>query len=397
MRAAFWISAVFVTYTYLGYPLWLLLRSRWRPRPVSVRPDSSNPADLPLVSIVIAVHNEAESLPQKMRNLSELDYPRDRYEIIVVSDGSTDSTDRIMAAQRNERLHFFVLPEHAGKAVALNRALAAAQGEIVVFTDARQAIDPGALRYLVAKFADPAVGCVSGELVLGDAIAGAAGQGLGLYWRLEKKIREWEAASGSVIGASGALYAARKDLLEEIPAGCLLDDVYLPLHVARQGKRVLFEPRALAYDHVANPQQEFRRKVRTLTGNYQLLQLAPWLLTERTSIRFRFVSHKLFRLWVPFALVGLIVTSALLKSTFYQAVFVLQLVFYGLSLLALGRLRLGLVTRLADISLAFVLMNSAAAVALVWFLAGKKEVWSRTSPTSAVAKTAAVAAIGKER
>lgn len=395
MRATFWISALFIAYTYIGYPLWLLLRSRWRPRPVSLRPDSSHPAELPLVSIVIAAHNEAESLPQKMRNLSELDYPSDRYEILVVSDGSTDSTDRIMGAQRNERLHFFVLPEHAGKAVALNRALAAAQGEIIVFNDARQAIDPAALRYLVANFADPTVGCVSGELMLADAQAGAAGQGLGLYWRLEKKIREWEAATGSVVGATGALYAVRKDLLVEIPAGCLLDDVYLPLHVARQGKRVLFEPRALVYDRVANPQQEFRRKVRTLTGNYQLLKLAPWLLTQPTPIRFRFVSHKLFRLWVPFALVGLLAASALLKTTFYHAAFVLQLVFYGLGLFALWRAKFGLMTRLADVSLAFVVMNSAAVVALIWFLAGKKKVWVRTSP--AIAKSAAVAAIGKER
>jgi len=378
MRIAFWISALFIAYTYIGYPLCLFLRSRWRAPSPSPQPASGHDADLPLVSIVIAAHNEAETLPHKLRNLAGLDYPRDRYEIIVVSDGSTDATDPWMQTQANDRLRFFALPEHAGKAIALNRALEAAQGEIIIFTDARQIIDPDALRYLVANFADPAVGCVSGELILGDARAGAAGKGLGFYWRLEKKIRGWEAASGSVVGATGALYAMRKDLFVPLPAGTLLDDVYLPLHVVRQGKRVLFESRAHAYDNLANPQREFRRKVRTLTGNYQLLRLAPWLLTERSPVRIRFISHKLFRLWVPFALAVLFMASAFLKSTFYQAALIAQLVFYGLSILAVWRTKLGLITRLADVSLAFVLMNTAAAVALVWFLAGKKEIWARS-------------------
>lgn len=386
MRAIFWISTLFIVYTYVGYPLWLFLRSRLGGRPAknltignhaAARLAYGSDADLPAVSIVIAAHNEAEALPRKLRNLAELDYPAVRTEIIVVSDGSTDGTDEWMRAHTNDRLRFFALPQHVGKAIALNYGTELARGELVVFTDARQPIAPDALRHLVADFADPAVGCVSGELILGDARAGAAGKGLGLYWRLEKKIREWESASGSVVGATGALYAVRRELLVPLPAGTLLDDVYLPLHVARQGKRVLFEPRALAYDEVANPKQEFRRKVRTLTGNYQLLRLAPWLLTTSTPIRFRFISHKLFRLWVPFALGALFIASVVLKSPFYRAALIAQLMFYGMSIFAVWRTKLGFITRVADMSLAFVLMNTAAAVALVWFVAGKKEVWAR--------------------
>jgi len=384
MRAIFWIAALFVAYTYAGYPLWLFLRRRQRPRNPSPRPTSSRDAAFPLVSIVIAAHNEAGTLPRKLRNLAELDYPAERCEVIVVSDGSTDGTEQWMQEHRHDRLHFYSLPQHAGKAIALNRAIEAARGEIVIFTDARQIIQRDAVQYLVTNFVDPDVGCVSGELILGDAAAVAAGKGLGLYWRLEKKIREWEAASGSVVGATGALYAVRRGLLVPVPPGTLLDDVYLPLHVVRQGKRVLFEPRARAYDSVANPEREFRRKVRTLTGNYQLLRLAPWVVTQSNAVRFRFISHKLFRLGVPFALLALLVASAALRSPFYETALLAQVVFYGLGLLALWRRRLGFLARWGDMSLAFVLMNSAAAVALFWFLIGKKEIWARSEKAPAI-------------
>src|SRR5208337_611205 len=155
------------------------------------------------------------------------------------------------------------------------------------FTDARQKIESCALRRLMENFADAEVGCVSGELMLGNPETGEAGEGMGLYWRVEKKIRELESASGSVVGATGALYAVRRELLVNLPEGTILDDVYIPMQVTRQGKRVVFEPRARAWDSVnLGAEREFARKVRTLSGNYQLLQLAPWLLSGSNPIRF---------------------------------------------------------------------------------------------------------------
>jgi len=372
----FWISGLFIAYTYIGYPLWLFLRSRGKTSRMSPPSAAAACRELPLASIVIAAHNEAGNLPRKLKNLAELDYPAERYEIIVVSDGSTDATDEWMGARANDRLRFFALPRHAGKAVALNRAMEAAKGRIVVFTDARQLLHRDAVRNLVSDFDDPDVGCVSGELMLGDPNRDNGGAGVGLYWKLEKKIREWESASGSVVGATGALYAVRKELLVPLPAGTVLDDVYLPIHVVRQGKRVLFEPRARVYDDLAKPGREFQRKTRTLTGNYQLLRLAPWLLTKGTPMRFRFLSHKLFRLWVPFALVALLVASVFLTGAFYRAALIAQLVFYAVGVLALLPRKFGFLSRVADLSSAFVLMNSAAAVALFWFLTNKKEVWA---------------------
>ncbi len=372
MKWVFWGSAFLIAYAFVGYPTLLFLRSRWRARPVLKAPI------LPSVSVVMAVHNEAEVLPAKLNNLAALDYPADRLEIIVTSDGSTDATEKIVAARISERLRLVASLRREGKASALNRGIQAAHGEIILFTDARQLIAPDAIRELMANFADPSVGCVSGELILGESDAVDSSNGFGLYWRLEKKIRQWESLTGSVIGATGALYAARKDLLVPLPGGTILDDVYLPLHVARRRKQVLFEPKARVYDRVAPSQREFRRKVRTLTGNYQLVQFAPWLLTPSNPVLWDYVSHKLLRLVAPFCLAALLISSLFLRTPLYEAALVLQVVFYALAALTIfGRPRPAIVARLADAAAAFLVLNAAAAVAFYFFLSGKREVWVR--------------------
>jgi len=371
MRLVFWTSVAFVAYTYAGYPLCVYLRSRWGRRPIRAQE-----IFLP-VSIVMSVHNEEKSLPRKLRNLGELDYPSDLYEIIVVSDGSTDATNQILTSSASRRLRVFILPNQEGKASALNKGIQEARGRIVVLTDSRQRIEAKALRHLLANFADPSVGCVSGELMLGDPNSTAGAQGLGFYWKLEKLIREWESASGSVVGATGALYAARRELLTTLPKGTLLDDVYLPMHVVRGGKRVIFDPQARTWDRLATPRCEYRRKVRTLTGNYQLLHHAPWLLTFANPLLFRFVSHKLMRLLAPFALLAVLVSSMFLQGILYQSVFLLQVVFYSLPALLLLKGQLRLAGKLGEASLAFLLLNTAATVAFFYFLTGKKHVWVR--------------------
>ncbi len=372
MKWIFWVSLGMIAYAYAGYPLWLYFRCRRHVRPVRSAPI------LPSVSILLAVRNEAEVLPLKLRNLAELNYPSDRYEIVVVSDGSWDGTNELLRAQAHERLRVFILPEQQGKASALNRGIQEARGEIVVFTDARQIIEPDSVRHMVANFADPQVGCVSGDITLGDPNAAVPLNGLGLYWRIETSIRQWEGATGSLIAAAGCLYAIRRDLAVPLPAGTILDDVYLPVHVARQGAQVVFEPRARGWDHVqSDRRREFRRKVRTLTGNYQLLQLAPWLLTRANPVRFEFVSHKVLRLLVPFALAGVLLTSLFLRGATYKLALVLQVAFYALGALAIFRPKLRIVSRLADVSLAFLVLNTAAVVALIYFVSGKKQVWLR--------------------
>ncbi len=327
----------------------------------------------------MVVRNEAAVLERKLKNLLELDYPKELNEIIVISDGSTDTTDEILnyhAADR--RVRIILNPESRGKAACLNDAIDAARGEIIVFTDARQKIEASALRLLAQQFADSLVGCASGELMLGDPDSGEAMCGVGLYWRIEKNIREMESASGSVVGATGALYAARRSLLVAVPAGTILDDVYIPMHVVRQGFRVVFVPSAHAWDIAdQGTDREFSRKVRTLSGNYQLVQLAPWLLGASNPLRFEFISHKLLRLFAPFALAAAFVASLFLTEPFYRLALALQLAFYILSLVAMMKVATGPLTRVADAACTFVILNSAAFVAFVNFVTGRRAAWVR--------------------
>jgi biofilm PGA synthesis N-glycosyltransferase PgaC len=371
MTWVFWLAMAVIAYAYAGYFAWLGMRAKWRPRPVR------RAAAEPPVSVVMVVRNEEGVLAEKLRNLMELDYPAERLQIVVISDGSTDGTEAILREHaRNPQMQVMLNQLAGGKALGLNDGLKLAQGEIVVFTDARQKIERDAVRRLVENFADIEVGAASGELMLGDPANGEIGRGMGLYWRIEKRVRELEALTGSVVGATGALYAVRRDLVVEVPAETILDDVFIPMNVARQGFRVLFDERARAWDSPdLGAEREFRRKVRTLTGNYQLLQLAPWLLRGENPLRFEFVSHKLIRLAVPFALVATLISAAFLPGLFYRVAFWAQLGFYGLSLLGWTGWRLGPVSRIVEVAYTFATLNLAALMAFVNFVTGRKTVW----------------------
>ena len=207
MKYLFWIAATLVGYSYLGYPAWLWVRSRWSPRPV--RRGSA----LPSVSALMVVRNEGEVIARKLENLLSLESPADKLEVVVVSDGSSDRTSAILAeysddSSEGSRVRTLMKPSSQGKAAGLNNAIEIAKGEILLFTDARQQIEPAALRMLVENFSDPTVGAASGELMLGDPSVGETGKGMGLYWRIEKKIREMESASGFSANAARAASTA---------------------------------------------------------------------------------------------------------------------------------------------------------------------------------------------
>jgi poly-beta-1,6-N-acetyl-D-glucosamine synthase len=372
MKLLFWCSASLILFAYAGYPIWLCCRAHFWPRP------AKRGHVLPSVTVVLAVHNEERYLPNKLRNLAGLNYPADCLEIVIVSDGSTDDTNRILSASTSAGQRALFLRKRVGKSLAINCAVAEARGEIVVFTDARQLLDADAVRNLVANFADSSVGCVSGELIVGQDPYTPASQGVSLYWQAEKKLRYWESLAGSTVGATGALYAVRRALVPHLPAGTILDDVYIPLEVVRRGYRTVFESGALAWDSlVPTPQQEFRRKLRTLAGNYQLLQLAPWILTSSCPLRWEFVCHKLLRLLVPFALIVVLVSASAVGTGIYEIAFLCQLIFYALASLKLAGSKAGIVARLADISLAFLVLNTAAAVAFFYFVTGRKVIWAQ--------------------
>jgi poly-beta-1,6-N-acetyl-D-glucosamine synthase len=377
MKYVFWLAAAVVGYSYLGYPVWLWLRSRWSPRPVRRGSVART------VSVVMVVRNEAAVIARKLDNLRTLDYPQEKLDVVVVSDGSSDRTPAILADYARDswtgtKVRTLIKPVSEGKAAGLNDAIKLATGEVLLFTDARQQLESGALRLLLENFADPDVGAASGELMLGDRSRGETGKGMGLYWQIEKKIRELESASGSVAGATGAIYCARRSLLDPLPEGTILDDVLLPMQVVRKGSRVIFDSRARAWDSPdLGDGREFSRKVRTLSGNYQLLQLAPWLLSSHNAIRFEFISHKLSRLAVPFALLALLIASIFLPQPLYRAALVAQLGFYALSLAALVGVKIGPLSRIADPARTFVVLNSAAMVAFINFVTGRKAAWVR--------------------
>jgi cellulose synthase/poly-beta-1,6-N-acetylglucosamine synthase-like glycosyltransferase len=331
VKIVFWLSLIGILYTYAGYPVAMWMLARLRPRPWKAAPIN------PSVSVVLAVHNGIERLAGKIQHLLSLDYSNVK-EVILVSDGSTDGTAEALARLQSPPIKTIVLGEHGGKAVAVNAGVAAATGDVVLFVDIRPEIAPGAIQKLVANFADPKVGCVAGELILRqdghDATSEAVG---GLYWRYEQWIRNCEATFDSPVGVYGGFYAIRRELFVPMPAGLILDDMFQPLSIIRQGYRSVLDLRACVYDTwPKNVKGEFHRKLRTLAGNFQLFKLAPWTLTTKNRTFFQLVSHKVMRLIVPYLLVLLFITSIVLSagSSFYTAV-VFQILGWALALAGL--------------------------------------------------------------
>ncbi len=370
MKPLFWISFALIAYAYFGYAIWLWLQVRLRHRPILQQRIT------PSVSIIIAARNEEATLPAKLQNLSLLDYPRNQIQIVIASDGSTDRTADILQ-QHAPNIVPVILNESNGKASALNHAVRHATGDILVFLDARQSVDPNAVSELTACFADPSIGAVSGELLLDSSPGSSSASALGIYWKIEKIVRKLESDSGSVVGVTGAIYAIRREFYTEIPPSTILDDVFVPMCVARTGKRVVFQPTAIARDRLFSEKgKEFSRKVRTLTGNYQLLRLAPWLLSPANPLLFRFVSHKLLRLLVPLLLIIMLITSAMANGPLYQAIFWLQILFY---LLAVFGAMSPPMKKFKPVAIAntFVMLNTAAALAFYNFVAGRNKLWVR--------------------
>jgi len=361
MTVVFWTCAVLVAYAYIGYPIVVWLMSRWRPRPWH-RQETQ-----PSVSLIMAVHNGGALLQEKIEHLLTHDYPEALVEVLIVSDGSTDETDVILEGIRHPRLRTWRLPEHRGKSAALNQAILEARHEILVFIDIRPRLETGALARLVTNFADPSVGAVAGELHLrsGDHDAGS-GAVSGLYWRYEQWVRKSESAIDSVVGVYGGFYGVRRSLAVTMPEGLILDDMLQPLAVVRQGYRSVLDAGAHVWDTWPKTAHgEFRRKVRTLAGNFQLVRIAPWLLGRTNRVRLQFVSHKLLRLIVPAFLVFALASSlALSHWQLYRWLTLAQLGFYLLGVLGM-RAQARVLRKIAGPVAAICLLN-AAAIAGFW-------------------------------
>jgi len=339
----FWLATGLIGYTYAGFPLLVLLRARLRPRPHAT-------ADVtPSVSVVIAAHDEERSIGDRVDNLLAVDYPRDCLEIVVASDGSTDRTVSEARRRNDERVRVLDLPR-TGKATALNAAVAASTGDILVFSDANTAYAPDAVRRLVRSFADPDVGGVAGNQVYlpgsgsvegGDlTTASAIGAGERSYWDFDRLLKDAESLGGSVISATGAIYAIRRELFREVPDG-VTDDFMTSTRVIAAGRRLVFEPAAMAHEPVASSSRgEYRRKVRIMTRGLRGVAMARDLLDPRRHgfYAVQLLTHKVLRRLMAIPLLVIAATSITLwdSGPIYRLAALGQAVVYGLGAIGIG-------------------------------------------------------------
>jgi cellulose synthase/poly-beta-1,6-N-acetylglucosamine synthase-like glycosyltransferase len=332
----FWACFLLVAHTYVLYPAflfvacavvqthrdWRYLNTRRDRRAAVPAPDT-----LPAVSLIIPAYNEQAHLPDKLANIRSFDYPRDRLEVIFVSDGSTDRTNAILQAVEDANTRTVFLPQRGGKSNALNHAVDQAKHQILVFSDAATLFAAAAVRKLVRHFSDPRVGVVCGALHF--HASAESRQTEGVYWTYESMLRLMEARLGATLTASGAIYALRRECFAPLPPDTLVEDLLVPMNARRTGYRVLYDPEAVATDFAASTVAgEFTRRVRIAIGSFRVLRrLAGIRLGPMTA--FALFSHKVLRWIMPLLLIVVLVTSAILwRHPFYRAILLAQGLFY---------------------------------------------------------------------
>jgi cellulose synthase/poly-beta-1,6-N-acetylglucosamine synthase-like glycosyltransferase len=374
MKIIFWTFILAILYVYLGYPVLVYLLSIVFKKPIKKE------RIYPSVSIIISAYNEEENIENKIKSILSLDYPTDKLEVLIGSDGSTDNTEAIISRYQSGMIKLLRQERRSGKPSMLNLLANQAKGEILTFTDARQELGKNSLRELVDNFNDKKVGSVSSEMLFNNENKKGS-SGIGLYWKYEKFIRSSESRIGSMLGATGAMYAIRKELFTELPKDLILDDVYIPLKIVQKGYRAIFEPEAKIYDKIAkSSKSEFLRKVRTLSGNFQVfIYLRELFNPFKSPIAFQLFSHKLLRLIVPFLLIVIFISNIfILDNTFYLTFMVLQCLFYALALIGILSKS---ANRLLNIPSMFCVMNLAAVVGLWKFATNKQSVmWQKSEP-----------------
>jgi cellulose synthase/poly-beta-1,6-N-acetylglucosamine synthase-like glycosyltransferase len=384
IKIIFWVTLGLIIYAYFGFTFLLLLRGLLFRRPI-------RKADFtPFVSIIITAHNEASSIREKIENLLNLDYPPEKRQIIIASDGSSDGTNEIAEEYTDQGVKLFALPRK-GKIPTLNRAAENASGEILVFSDANSMLSKNALRNLVSPFADPEVGAVGGnQCYTPDSINNTTGSGENMYWSFDRTLKTMQSESGSMTSSTGAIHAIRRELFQEVPLS-VCDDLVISTRAIIKGKRLAFAPDAIAYEPIApTDKDEFKRKVRIISRALYSLWIVKELLNP---FRYGFyaiqlISHKLLRWSVGWFLIILFGVSLGLYNSglIYRLAIWGQVVFYGFALIA-HFLRN---TRLAGMKLFkplyviyyFCLANYAAILAWIQWIRGKRiDIWESSRQT----------------
>jgi cellulose synthase/poly-beta-1,6-N-acetylglucosamine synthase-like glycosyltransferase len=385
----FWGAAILLLHTYFFYPLILvaldaLHQALGNLRFIECGEERRKPRDgkeNPPVSLVVAAYNEEACIAAKIQNSLELDYPADRFDLLIGSDGSTDKTDSIVSGWDDPRVRL-AAAERAGKTAVLNRCIPDARGEIILLSDANTMLEPSAVKRLVRHFRDPDVGVVCGRLKLYNPRVKEYEESA--YWTYESLIKLYEGKRGAVLGANGGLYAIRRSLFQELPPGTIVDDFVVPMRILEKGYKVLYDPEAVATEETTEDYaREFGRRARIAAGNFQSLKFLPGLLLPTSGFRaFAFWSHKILRWCAPaFMAVALMSNAFLLhRSWVYAATFSAQMAFYALAVVgSRASIVPGLLRRAASIAYYFVTMNLALVVGFWRFVRGsQRPAWERT-------------------
>jgi cellulose synthase/poly-beta-1,6-N-acetylglucosamine synthase-like glycosyltransferase len=378
-----------IVFAYAVYPIVIWCSSRWFATDV-VSADRPH-GKLPMVTLLIAAHNEEDVIEERIRNALAMDYPNDRLEIVIALDGCTDGTSSIVQQYQSHGVRLLESLRRRGKSTTLNDAFEHLEGELVVLSDANTEIDPGALRRLVRWFSNPKVGVVCGRLVLKDPIT--ARNADSLYWKYETFIKRCEGRLGALLGANGAIYAIRKDLYQPIPQDTLIDDFAMPLLAKlRSGCHIIYEPTAVAHEETpADVRSEFRRRARIGAGGFQSIGMLWRLLDPRQGwVALSFLSHKVLRWLCPFFMIGALVSNLLLLDIpFYRLVLMSQLGFYLVSALAAFLPSSIKVLKPLRLATMFTSMNLALFMGFWrWILGRQNGVWVRTSRVAAQPRVA---------
>jgi cellulose synthase/poly-beta-1,6-N-acetylglucosamine synthase-like glycosyltransferase len=369
-----------IGYSFAGYPMLMGLLARCCPKPwkEAVEPEKG-------LSIVLCVHNTEAIIRQRLENLLECTW-EGPLEIIVVCDDCTDGTVKVIQALAAPQVRVLETQTKGGKPAGLNLALPKCSHEIVVLADARQSFAKDALQKLAAPFADTEVGAVSGLLEIAASQAGG-GRGVDLYWRLETKLRAFEGRFDSVIGCTGAICAIRRDLFEPLPSDTLLDDVVIPMRIAHRGHRVIYEPAAKAYDpQQLEPEKEKRRKLRTLVGNFQMIERYPeWMLPWQNRLWWMLISHKYLRLLVPWLMIAALVLSVIgAGQPFVRVILILQVLCYAAGVL--GSVVKGIQSRFVSIPAGFLLLQASCFMAFFAYVGHRRDLLALWQPSSTSTK-----------